>query len=420
VPLRLVLAFPLFIALVASSAPPAALIAQPAGPTIAGAWVLNPALTQRPDEIGFSPEWARALGSGGEGGGPSGGGHGRRGGSGSGGAMGGPAISRVSADDSTRVQQLTADARTPPARLTIVRQDATIAIADDQGHARTFRPDGRLDDLTLGTVALPTTARWDGASLVVVYEVETGRQLRYTYTPLADPTRLQVNIRFLERGREGDEVRLTYEPPGAHERVMSSGASSPVAPSASASTSPVVPDAAAPSGRPPVLPPGSELRGLTTIGTVVEDLSAQGKACGLDQEKIKTSIARILADAGFKTERSGNEDTYVLLSVLTSRLPDGTCVSRYDASLVTQADATLPYLKGLVAVPVQLLHEGGMAGGSPASHASAVMDALVKSANHFVSQIRAAGVAQGVPSPGILPADWTADSQIPLYVVSEQ
>ena len=227
--------------------------------------------------------------------------------------MGVPASSRESVDDSTRVQQLTGDARTPPSRLTIIQKDTAIAIADDQGHARTFRPDGHLAELTIGTVPLPTTARWDGASLVVVYDVETGRQLRYTYTPAADPTRLQVNIRFLERGREGDEVRLTYEPPGAHERAILSGApASPAAPSASASTSPGVPDAAPPSARPPVLPPGSELRGLTTIGTVVEDLSAQGKACGLDQEKIKTSIARILADAGFKTERFGNEDTYVV------------------------------------------------------------------------------------------------------------
>ena len=47
-------------------------------------------------------------------------------------------------------------------------------------------------------------------------------------------------------------------------------------------------------------------------------------------------------------------------------------------------------LKGLVAVQVQLLHEGGMAGGPPAAHAKAVTDALVKSANSFVSQIRAA------------------------------
>src|SRR6185312_3164638 len=183
----------------------------------------NPALTQRPEEIGFNPEWARAQGSGGEGGGRSGGGS-RRGGSGSGGVMGVPASSRVSADDSTRVQQLTGDARMPPSRLTIIQNDTTVAIADDQGHARTFRPDGHLQELTIGTVPLPTTARWDGASLIVVYDVETGRQLRYTYTPSVDPTLLQVKIRFLERGREGDEVRLTYEPPGEHERAILSGA----------------------------------------------------------------------------------------------------------------------------------------------------------------------------------------------------
>jgi hypothetical protein len=396
-PLRLVRALALFVVFAAASATHAAPIAQPAAPTIAGAWVLNPALTQRPAEIGFNRDWARAQGSGGEGGGRSGGGRGRRGGSGSGGgAMGVPAISRESADDGARVEQLTGEARTPPSRLTIIQKDTTVSIADDQGHARTFRPDGQLEELTIGTVPLPTTARWDGASLVVIYDVETGRQLRYTYTPSADATRLQVNIRFLERGREGDEVRLTYEPPGARERAILSGApASPAAPSASASTLPGVPDAAPPSARPPVLPPESELRGLTTIGTVVEDLSAQGKACGLDQEKIKTSIARILADAGFKTEPFGNEETFVLLSVVTSRLPDGTCVSRYDASLVTQADATLPYLKGLVAVPVQLLHQGGMAGGSPTAHASAVMDALVKSATSFVSQIRAANKSVG-------------------------
>ena len=56
--------------------------------------------------------------------------------------------------------------------------------------------------------------------------------------------------------------------------------------------------AAAPAARPATLPPGSELRGLTTIETVVEDLSAQAATCGLDQRKIQTSIAKILADAG--------------------------------------------------------------------------------------------------------------------------
>ena len=121
-PLRLVASFTLFIALAAAPAPHAALIAQPSAQTIAGAWVLNPALTQRPDEIGFTPEWARAQGSGGA----------RRGGSGSGGGTTGmPAISRESVDDSTRVEQLTGDARTPPSRLTIIQKDTAIAIADD-------------------------------------------------------------------------------------------------------------------------------------------------------------------------------------------------------------------------------------------------------------------------------------------------
>src|SRR5947207_4210501 len=191
--LRPVRAFPLFIALAATSATHAASIAQPAAPTIAGAWVLNPALTQHPEEIGFSRDWARAQGSGREGGGRSRGGRGGSGSSGSG--MGVPAISRESGDDSTRLQQLTEEARTPPSRLTIIQKDTAVSIADDQGHARTFRPDGHLQDLTIGTVALPTTSRWDGASLVVVYDVETGRQLRYTYTPSVDATRLDVNIR---------------------------------------------------------------------------------------------------------------------------------------------------------------------------------------------------------------------------------
>jgi hypothetical protein len=214
--------------------------------------------------------------------------------------------------------------------------------------------------------------------------------LRYAFTPLANPARLSVEIQFVERGREGDRIRLTYEPPDAHARAVLSGAASAPPPPAAAAGAPPDAGAGLPSARPRVLPPGSELRGLTTIGTVVEELSAQGAACGLDLAKMKSATARILADAGFKTERFGNEETYVLVSVVTSRLPDGMCISRYDTSLVSQADATFPYLKGLVAVQVALLHEGGMAGGSPAAHASAVMDALTKSVNSFVSQIRSA------------------------------
>jgi hypothetical protein len=362
---------------------------QSVSPSIAGVWVLNPSLTQRPDEIGFSPGWGAA---GGETGGRSGGGRGRRGGSGSsGGAASFPQASRESIDDATRMQQLTGEARTPPAHLTIVQQAGSVSIVDDQGHSRTFHPDGTLDQLTIGTVSLPTTARWDAGSLVIVFDIESGRQLRYTFTPSANPARLLVDIRFIERGHEGDEVRLTYEAPDEHNRALLSGAApaSPAPPATPAAAPPAASGVMPPSARPPVLPPGSELRGLTTIGTTVEDLGAQAVACGLDQAKIKTSIARILADAGFKTQPDHNEETYVLVSIVTSKLQDGVCVSRYDASLVSQGDATFPYLKGLVAVEVPLLRQGGMAGGSPAAHASAVMEAIAKAVNSFVSQIRA-------------------------------
>jgi len=364
-------------------------------PNIAGVWVLNPALTVKPDEIGFTPDWAHGAGPGGESAGRSGGARGRR--SGGGGGLNPSPMSRESMDDSTRIQQLTMEARTPPDHITIVQKPGTVSIADDQGHSRTFHPNGQLEDLTIGTVALPVTARWDSAGLVISYEVASGRQLRYTFSSAQDPVRLLVDIRFIQNGHEGDELKLTYERPEEHDREILSGAPlPPAAPSAPAGAAPAAPagsDATLPppGSRAGVLPPGSELHGLGAIAVEVGDLSAQSTACGLDQGKIKASIAQILADAGFKAP-IGREDAYVLVSIATSKLPDGACVSRYDASLVSHADATFPYLKGTVAaVEIQLLHEGGMAGGSPSAHASAVMDALTKSVSRFVAQIRSAG-----------------------------
>jgi hypothetical protein len=365
-------------------------------PTIAGVWVLNPALTVKPDEVGFATDWANGAGRGDSGGG-SGGGRGRRGGGSSGGGTNASSMSRGDTmDDSTRLQQLTMEARTPPAHITIVQKPGSVSIADDQGHSRTFQTNGQREELTIGTVDLPTTAHWDSGALVVVFDVASGRQLRYTLTPTKNPARLLVDIRFIQNGREGDEVKLTYETPDEHDREVLSGAPMPpVPPSPSAGTSPaapVPPDATMPAASPRagVLPPGSELRGLSTIAVEVEELSAQSTTCGLDQGKIKASVGQILANAGYKAP-IGREDAYVLVTIATSKLPDGACVSRYDASLVSHADANFPYLKGTVAaVEVQLLHEGGMSGGSPAAHAASVMDALAKSVNHFVSQIRSA------------------------------
>src|SRR5262249_13960238 len=162
-------------------------------------------------------------------------------------------------DDGTRIQQLTMEARTPPAHVTIVQKPGSVSIADDQGHSRTLHPNGQVEDLTIGTIALPTTSRWDTGALVVSYDVATGRQLRYTFTPAQNPARLLVDIRFVQNGREGDEVKLTYETPDEHNRGVLSGAPTPSA-SASppAGDAPGAPEASAPAGsRAALLPPGS-------------------------------------------------------------------------------------------------------------------------------------------------------------------
>ena len=382
----------LLFAIVPGSQSASSSTSQPASPNIAGVWVLNPALTKRPAEIGFSPAWAGAAGEQRESPRP-GGGRGRRGSGSSGGsAQTLPQISRESADDSTRVQQLTAEVRTPPAHLTIVQHDSSVSIADDQGLARTFHPDDKQEDLTIGTMALPTTARWESGSLVVVYDVETDRQLRYTYTPLANPMRLLVDVRFIERNREGDDVQLTYERPDEHnEAVVSTAPTAPSVPAAAPSPSSVA-KAGAPPAPLPTLPPGSELRGISAVAIEVDDLSAQAAACGLNQSTIKNSVSQVLADAGLKTRTEDKQDAYVVVNIVTSKLQDGACVSRYDTSLVAYADATFPYLRGTVpAVEVRLLHDGGMAGSSPAAHASQIITALTTSVKHFVEQIRGAG-----------------------------
>ena len=123
-------------------------------------------------------------------------------------------------------------------------------------------------------------------------------------------------MEFVESGGVGDRVKRIYEPAAATE-----------------------PDRApAQTSRPQA---DSELRGLSKLGVVVEDLTPQAAACGLNQGALETAVSKRLSDAGFKVQRNSDEDTYVYVNVMTTRLSDGTCVSRYDAFLYTQATAKL-------------------------------------------------------------------------------
>lgn len=134
--------------------------------------------------------------------------------------------------------------------------------------------------------------------------------------------------------------------------------------------------------------PGAELKGLTKLGIVVEDLSPQAAACGLSQGTLEAAVSKRLSDAGFKVLRNSDEDTYVYVNVITTSLSTGLCVSRYDAFLYTHTTAKLSYQETPVLVEVSLLHKGGIAGGASAAHAEGVLRGVQEYVDQFATRIR--------------------------------
>jgi hypothetical protein len=348
----------------------------------AGRWTLNRELSQFPREIGFGVSWLPTGGSGPDS--TASGGRGRRG-SGGGGA-GGFTTSRESEDDAKRLQQLTAEVRTPSVHLTIVEAPTAVTITNDRGQVRTFHPNGREDVLQLDGVPVGVTAQREAGRLIVVYKVEQGRELRYTYSRAASPVQLVVDVQFIERGG-GDRVRRIYEPASAAETEPAAA----TAPSLAA-TKPAPSPAATQPGAAQTFnqQPGAELKGLTRLGVVVEDLSPQAAACGLNQSTLETAVSKRLSDAGFRVLRNSDEDTYVYVNIITTSLSAGLCVSRYDAFLYTHTTAKLSYQETPVLVQVSLLHKGGIAGGASAAHAEGVLRGVQEYVDQFAARIREA------------------------------
>lgn len=136
--------------------------------------------------------------------------------------------------------------------------------------------------------------------------------------------------------------------------------------------------------------PDAALKGITALGVVVEDLSAQAAACGLNQGTLETGVSTHLSDAGFRVRRNSDEDTYVYVDVITASVSSGLCVSRYDVFLYTQTTATLSYHETPVLVQVSLFHKGGIAGGAPAAHAESVVRGVLDYVDQLASRVRAA------------------------------
>ncbi len=146
----------------------------------------------------------------------------------------------------------------------------------------------------------------------------------------------------------------------------------------------------APGGPAPigVQKPDAELKGLTDIGIVVEDLSSQAAACGVSQAPLEAAAAKSLTDAGFKVRRNSDEDTYLYVHVTTASVSPGLCVSRYDVFLYTHTMATLSYQATPVLVRVSLLDRGGLAGGAPGTHGETVVKNVKQYVDEFATRIR--------------------------------
>jgi hypothetical protein len=363
-----------------------------AGSGLAGRWTLNPSLSQIPRDVGFGMDIATAAGAASKTDDRTGGG----------GAPSGMLLFRESADDATRRDQLVAEVQTPSPHLTVVQTDAAVTITSEPGQLRTFHPDGRSEYQALGQVSVVTTSKWDGPRLDVRYRVEQNRELRYTFSRIANPPQLVIEVRLVERGGH-QVVTLVYEPAKPNETVAAERLAPTAAPAAPVAPPPAIrppgPDALAPA---PALTspamravgairPDEELRGLAALGVVVEGLSPQAAACGLSQAPLEALVSKSLGDAGFKTMGNSDEDSYVYVQVMTTATPAGLCISSYDVYLYTHTMATLPYQSSPVLVRVELLRKGGITGGSPKTHGDVVGKSVKQLVDEIASRIRAAG-----------------------------
>lgn len=325
---------------------------------LSGAWVLNPSLTQGPKEVGFDTSLVPD----------------ERGDASRGGGSRAPGGERIfiprpeSADDATRVNQLTDEVREPSKRLIIADAPAEVVLTNEQGQVRRFHPTGQAELIQLGDVPVNVTAARTSAGLVIVYDLERGRQLRYTLSRTTSPDQLVVDVEFAGKGG-GDKVRHVYEPPSA----------TPSSSQTAAGTA---------AGQAPASHPGDEFKNLKTIGVVVDDFTAQATSCGLTQSAVENAVAKRLTDAGFTVHRYQDQSPYVFVEVSTTSLGNGLCVSRYDVTLTTHAMATLSYQQTPVLTEITLLREGGLTGGNPGVHAENVTHGLMQYVDQFIGRIR--------------------------------
>ncbi len=368
---------------------PAAARSQESG-NLTGRWVLNRNQSQVDKQVGFNPTWL-ATGtrsaereSGGEGGG-----RGRR--EPGAGQPGRFPVPRESEEDARRLEQLSAEARTPSSHLTIIDSRGTVTITDADNVSRTLHTDGQDDNLQINGVEITAVTIRNSGHVIVRYRVEQGRELRYTYTREAGGPKLTVDIQFVEGGRVADTVQRVYDLIGVDDPFPTPE----IAPKTETAARgvPAVPRTAASNAAPPEpfnQQPDAELKGLTRLGIAIEGLGAQAASCGLTEAAIEAAVSSKLKSAGFTVVTNTDEDAYVYVNVITGSQSTGSCVSRFDVSVYTHTTARLSYQPSPVLVQVSLLHSGGISAGASAGHSASVVKGVSDYLDEFIARIKAA------------------------------
>jgi len=328
---------------------------------LTGSWTLNRASSQLPEEIGFSAGGGAVR--------P------REG-------LNDRIILPESEEGSRRRRFLTDEVRLPPERLTFVVTPANVTITPDPGAPRTVQFGRRDEGVTIGPFTVATNAMWEGDRLTIGYGAEEGRVVRYTYAVTPSPRQLIVDVEFVGRGG-GDKVRRIYAPASPDQPA---GSPSSSAPPPSVPAAPLSSTAGAAVDQ----RPDAALRGLVTLGLVVEGIDAEAAKCGLKGDALETAVAKRLTDAGFRVVRNTDDETYLYVNVNVVTASAGLCVTRYDVTLYSHTAARLAHTSAPVELQVELLHNAGLGGGAPAQNGDAVTKNVLESVDQFAARIKSA------------------------------
>lgn len=171
--------------------------------SLVGRWTLDRAHSQMPDEVGFdlavetateSPENANAE-------------TGRR----RGGRTDGSGQIPIAPEGEQTLKiiaDVTDEAQHPWPTLAISADGDLVLITDGGTQTRRVHP-GKDDEQRLADGGITTHSKWDKATLVVDYEVEKDRDVRYTYARVPDSASLLVEVTFRDHGH-GVPIRRVY------------------------------------------------------------------------------------------------------------------------------------------------------------------------------------------------------------------